>query len=372
LAETLREERGAMKFGFLGFPKVGKTTLFNILTGARISVDKYATGRSQPNIGVTQVPEPRLEELARLFKPKKTTCTHIDFLDIQGLQKGEAKDSLYLQEMRNVDAIAHVVRAFRDPEIPHSEGTIDPKRDIETMETELILADLEVAQRRLERLELNLKKAKNKDDEAELPIMRRCLEALERERPIREIELHEEELKRIRGFAFLTAKPLLAIVNLDEADIRKIPSFVGDLGLAETRARRGIDLCAISAKVEEEIAELDASDARAFQEDLGLDESAKDRLIRAAFHLLGLIQFFTVVEDECRAWPIREGTRAPRAAGTIHTDFERGFIRAEVVTYEDLTSLGSFAAAREKARLRSEGKDYVVRDGDVINFRFNV
>jgi GTP-binding protein YchF len=361
-----------MKLGLLGFPKVGKTTLFNILTGARISVDKYTASRAQPNIGVTLVPEPRLDVLSSLFKRKKTTYTHVDFLDVQGLQKGEAKESLYLQEMRNVDAIAHVVRAFRDPDIPHSEGAISPKHDIATMETELMIADLEVAQRRLERLELNLKKAKNKDDEAELPIIRRCLEALERETPIREIDLQDEETKKIRGFAFLTAKPLLAIINLDEADVRKLPSFVEDLGLADVAARRGVALCAISAKVEEEITELDASDARVFQEDLGLQESAKDRLIRAAFGMLGLIQFFTVGEEECRAWAIREGTTAPRAAGTVHTDFERGFIRAEVVTYEDLKALGSFAAAREKARLRSEGKDYVVREGDVIMFRFNV
>lgn len=361
-----------MKFGLLGFPKVGKTTLFNILTGAGISVDKYATGRSQPNIGVARVPDPRLDVLEGMFKPKKTTYSQIDFVDIQGLQKGEAKDSLFLQEMRNVDAIAHVVRAFRDPEIPHSEGDLVPKRDIETMETELLLADLAVAERRIERLESNLRKSKNKEDEAELPIIRRCHEALERETPIRTLDLQEADLKRIRGFAFLTAKPLLLIVNLDEADLRTIPTFVKDLGLEEIAARRSIALCAISAKVEEEIAELDANDARAFQEDLGLNESARDRLIRAAFFLLGLIQFFTVGEDECRAWPVRSGVVAPQAAGTIHTDFERGFIRAEVVRYEDLRALGSFAAAREKARLRSEGKEYVVLDGDVINFRFNV
>jgi ribosome-binding ATPase len=361
-----------VRFGLLGFPKVGKTTLLNILTGAHIAVDKYAAGKTQPNVGVAKVPDPRLERLAVMFKPKKTTHAHVDFLDIQGLEKGEAKDSLSLKEMRNVDAIAHVVRAFRDPEIVHSEGSLDPKRDIETMETELILADLEVAQRRVERLELNIKKAKNKDDELELPIVRRCLEALEKEIPIREVDLSDEDIRKIRGFAFLTAKPLLIIVNLDESEAGRIPAYPETAGLADRAARRQTALCAISAKVEEEIAALEPSDAAAFLADLGLQEPAKDRLIRAGFGLLGLIQFFTAGEDECRAWPIRRGARAPRAAGTIHSDFERGFIRAEVVSYDDLIATGSFAAARERARLRSEGKDYVVQDGDVINFRFNV
>jgi ribosome-binding ATPase len=365
-------ETAAVRFGFLGFPKVGKTTLFNLLTGAGIAVDKYATGRSEPNIGVARVPDRRLDRLAEMFKPKKTTPAHVDFLDIVGLQKGESKDSLYLKEMRNVDAIAHVVRAFRDPEIVHSEGAIDPRRDIETMETELILADIDVAQRRVERLELNLRKAKNKDDEMELPLVRRCLEALEKEIPIRHLDLQEEEVKRLRGFAFLTAKPLLLILNLDEADMPRLGTTVETFGLTALASRPRSALCPISGKVEEEIAALDPQDARAFLEDLGLQEPARDRLIRSAFGLLGLIQFFTAGEDECRAWPIRADTRAPRAAGTIHSDFERGFIRAEVVAYDDLVAAGSFAAARERAQLRSEGKEYVVRDGDVINFRFNV
>jgi hypothetical protein len=361
-----------LRFGLIGFPKVGKTTLFNLLTGAHVAVDKYAGGKSEPNIGVARVPDPRLERLAAMFKPKKTTFAHIDFLDVQGLQKGQAKESLDLKEMRNVDAIAHVVRAFRDPEIAHGEGPIDPKRDIEMMETELILADLDVAQRRVERLELNIRKAKNKDDELELPVVRRCLEALEKETPIREVDMPEDDFRKIRGFAFLTAKPLLLILNLDEADVGRMAAGVEGFGLGGRAARRGAAICPISAKVEEEIAALEPADARAFLQDLGLQEPAKDRLLRAAFTLLGLVQFFTVGEDECKAWPIRGGTRAPRAAGTIHSDFERGFIRAEVVTYDDLIAAGSLHAAREKARLRSEGKDYVVKDGDVINFRFNV
>ena len=360
-----------MKIGMLGFAKVGKTTLFNILTGAHIAVERFASGKVEPNIGVAKVPEPRLDRLSAMFKPKKTTFAHVDFLDIQGLSKGEAK-AVDLKEMRNVDAIAHVVRAFRDEGIPHSEGSIDPRRDVATMETELILADLEIAQRRLERLELNIKKMKNKDDELELPVVKRCLEGLEREKPIRELDLSEEDLKKIRGFAFLTAKPMLIVVNLDEKDVPKMAGFVEAFGLGELVARPRMGLCTISARVEEEIASLEAADARAFLDDLGLQEGARDRLIRAAFGLLGLIQFFTVGEDECRAWPVRRGAGAPRAAGSIHSDFEKGFIRAEVVAYEDLIANGSIAAAREKAKLRSEGKSYVVQDGDVINFRFNV
>jgi len=321
---------------------------------------------------VARVPEPRLDRLAAMFKPKKTTYAHVDFLDVHGLQKGEAKESVDLREMRNVDAIAHVVRAFRDPAIIHSEGSVDPRRDIETMETELILADLDVAERRRERLELSLRKGKSKEDEAELPVIKRCLEALEREMPIRELDLADEDLRKIRGFAFLTAKPMLVILNLDEADVRRIPALVEELALERHAARRLMAICPISAKVEEEIAGLDPDDAAAFLQDLGLKESAKDRLIRAGFGLLGLVQFFTAGDDECKAWPIRAGTRAPRAAGVIHSDIERGFIRAEVVAYDDLVTAGSIPAARERAQLRSEGKEYVVRDGDVINFRFNV
>jgi ribosome-binding ATPase YchF (GTP1/OBG family) len=240
------------------------------------------------------------------------------------------------------------------------------------MEMELILADLEVAQRRLERLQLNIKKMKNKDDELELPVVQRCLEALEKEIPIRELDMRSEDIRRIRGFAFLSAKPLLVIVNLDEGEAAKVATAAADLGLADRATRPKTAVCGLSAKVEEEIARLDAADARAFLEDLGIAEPARDRVLHAAFGLLGLIQFLTTGEDECRGWAIPAGTRAPQAAGAIHSDIERGFIRAEVVAFEDLVASGSLAAAREKALLRSEGRDYVVRDGDVINFRFNV
>jgi hypothetical protein len=361
-----------MKFGLLGFPKVGKTCLFNILTGAAVAVDKYASGRSQPNIGVAKVVDPRIDRLASIFRPKKVTYAQFDFLDVQGVQKGEGRQSVSLAEMRNVDAVAHVVRAFRDPEIAHSEGTIDPPRDIATMEIECLLADMEVAQKRLEKLELNIKKMKNKDDELELPILRRCLEALEAETPIRSLDLKPDEIKKMRGYAFLTARPLLVILNVDESDAGKVGSIASKFGLDELARRPRTAVCTISAKVEEEIARLEPADARAFLDDLGVAEPAKDRVIHAGFGLLGLIQFLTAGEDECRGWAIPAGTRAPQAAGTIHSDIERGFIRAEVVAYDDLVAAGSLAAAREKAQLRAEGRDYVVKDGDVINFRFNV
>lgn len=361
-----------MKFGLLGFPKVGKTSLFNILTGAGVAVDKYAGSPGESHVGVAKVIDPRIDRLGALFKPKKTTYAQFDFLDVQGVAKGDAKDSVSIKDMRNVDAIAHVVRAFRDPEIVHSEGSIDPARDIETMEMELILADLDVAQRRLERLRLNIKKMKNKDDEMELPIVERCLQSLEAGEPIRALDLKPEETRRIRGFAFLTAKPLLFIVNVDEKDAPRLAAIQEEPALKAWGTRPHTALCAISAKVEEEIARLDPSDARAFLDDLGLEEPARDRVIHAGFGLLGLIQFLTAGEDECRGWAIPVGTKAPQAAGAIHSDIERGFIRAEVVAFPDLIATGSLHAAREKALLRSEGRDYVVKDGDVINFRFNV
>jgi len=361
-----------VRFGLLGFPKVGKTSLFNILTGAKVAVDKYATGATGSHLGVAKVVDPRVDRLALMFHPKKTTYAQFEFLDVQGVHKGEAKESVSLKDMRNVDAIAHVVRAFDDEAIAHSEGTIEPRRDIETMEMELVLADLDVAQHRLDRLRLNLKKAKNKDDELELPIVERCLQALEQGRPIRDLDLKPDETRRIRGFAFLTAKPLLIILNLDEKAAPRVATAAEDYGLQAWTGKRQTALCAISAKVEEEIARLEPEDARAFLDDLGLKEPARDRVIQAGFRLLGLVQFLTTGEDECRGWAIPLGTRAPQAAGAIHTDIERGFIRAEVVAFEDLVAAGSLAAAREKALLRAEGRDYLVRDGDVINFRFNV
>jgi GTP-binding protein YchF len=361
-----------VKIGLLGFPKVGKTTLFNILTGSNLEVEKFSSAKAEPHLGVAKVPDPRLGRLAALFKPRKTTPAQVDYLDVQGLAKGEAKDPLFLREMRNVDAIAHVVRAFADEEIPHPEGTLDPKRDLETMETEFLLSDLDIATRRVEKLRGNLKKAKNPEEEKELPVLTRCLEALEREIPVRALDFSVEEEKRIRGFAFLTAKPLLGVINMGEEDATRIGSFQSHFFLEGFANRPRVALCAVSAKIEMEIARLTPEDAAAFLQDLGMTQPCLDRILRASHDLLGLSVFFTAGEDEVKAWSIPRGSPAQRAAGAIHSDIERGFIRAEVVAYDKLMEAGSLAAAREKGWLRQEGKEYRVADGDVINFKFNV
>jgi len=361
-----------LKIGLLGFPKVGKTSLFNILTGSQLEVEKFSTGKAEPHLGVAKVPDARLDRLAAMFKPRRVTPAVVEYLDIQGLAKGEAKDPLFLREMRNVDAIAHVVRAFSDDEIPHLEGSLSPRRDLETMETEFLLSDLEVASRRVEKLRLGLRKAKSAEDEKELGILTRCLESLEREIPIRALEFTPDEEKRIRGFAFLTAKPLLGVVNMDESDAGKIGEFRSLFELDPIAARPKVALCAVSAKIEMEIARLSPADAAAFLEDLELAEPCLDRILRASHELLGLSVFFTAGEDEVKAWSIPRSCPAQRAAGAIHSDIERGFIRAEVVAYEKLMEVGSLASARDKGLLRQEGKEYRVVDGDVINFKFNV
>jgi len=361
-----------LKIGLLGFPKVGKTSLFNILTGSHLEVEKFSTGKAEPHLGIARVPDPRLDRLAAMFKPRKVTPAVVEYLDIQGLAKGEAKDPLFLREMRNVDAIAHVVRAFEDDEIPHPEGSLGPKRDLETMETEFLLSDLEVASRRVEKLRLSIRKAKSPDDEKELVILTRCLEALERETPIRALEFTADEERRIRGFAFLTAKPLLGVINMDESDAARLGGFQSLFELDPIASWPKVALCAVSAKIEMEIARLSTADAAAFLEDLQLTEPCLDRILRASHELLGLSVFFTAGEDEVKAWSVPRSCPAQRAAGAIHSDIERGFIRAEVVAYDKLMEMGSLAAARDKGLLRQEGKEYRVSDGDVINFKFNV
>jgi GTP-binding protein YchF len=265
-----------------------------------------------------------------------------------------------------------VVRAFESEAAPHPDGSVDPLRDARMLELELVLADLGAVERRLEKLEANIKKANKPEDVAERALFQKMKAALEAERPLRELELSEEERRRLRNYSFLSEKPLLLVANLSEADVRQSEQALSRLGLAALGQRKGVGLCAVSATIEAEIAQLEADDARAFLDDLGLPEPGLDRVIRSSYALLGLISFLTAGEDECRAWTVKDGTRAQQAAGTIHSDIERGFIRAEVVAFEELVAAGSIAACRDKGTLRLEGKDYVVRDGDVINFRFNV
>ena len=367
------DNAGRMLIGLFGFPKVGKTTLFNTLTGSDVPTDAYASGKPATHVGITQVPDGRLDRLSAMFNPKKTTRARVEYLDIVGVEKGDAAGGeAFLTELKNTDALAHVVRAFEDPGLPHTQGPIDARRDVETMETELILADHSIATRRIERLEANLKKAARDEDRRELEALRHCVSALEKEVPLREVRLGEEDQKRLRGFTFLSAKPLLVIVNLAESDAGRIEEAVRAAGLEPFAARPNVAVVPASAKIEMEIARLGPEDGAAFMQDLGIREPCLDRVIRTSYSLLGLISFFTVGEDECRAWTVRRGTIAHKAAGAVHTDIERGFIRAEVIPCQELLAAGSWNHAREKGRLRLEGKEYVVQDGDVVHYRFNV
>ena len=357
-----------MRIGLFGFPLTGKSTLFRLLTGATAAPQ----GREGVQLGVTKVPDPRLDKLAEMHLPKKFTPATVEYMDVAGVEKGEAAEALPLEQLRTVDALAHVVRGFRDESIPHTEGPPDPARDVATMEMELILADHSIAEKRLEKLEMAVKKAGKDEDKRELAIVRRCLEALEKETPLRNLEFTEDEGKRLRGYTFLSMKPLLVVVNADEADAGRLDAGAAAFGLAAYPERPQTEVVALSAKIEAEIAQLERADADAFRAELGILEPALDRMIRASYRLLGRISFFTAGEDECRAWTIRRGTIARAAAGTIHSDIEKGFIRAELVAYDDLVKAGSWDACKAKGLLRLEGKEYVMQDGDVVHFRFNV
>ena len=357
-----------LRAGLIGFPAAGKTSLFHLLTSAR---DASRGGKSEANVGVSRVPDERLDQLSALFNPRKHTQATVEFADIAGIggARTGAQALLDVAPFRNADALLHVVRMFTDPSVPHPAGSVDAARDVRTMEDEVILADLGVVERRLERLERDLKKANTPDLRKEQEILGRCREALEAGRPLRALGLEGDDARRLKGFQFLSAKPLLIVLNLDEADVPRADEAVKLAGLESFMSGAGTKAVPICAKIELEIAELDPADAAAFMADLGLRESGLDRVIRAAYDLLGYISFFTVGEDECRAWSIPRDTPAQAAAGEIHTDIQRGFIRAEVVRYEHLLARRTLAACREHGELRLEGKEYIVLDGDVINFR---
>ena len=359
-----------LRAGLIGFPSAGKTALFQLLTSAREA--PRPSGKSEANVGVSRVPDDRLDQLTAIFNPRKHVPATVEFADIAGVggAKVGAAALLDVAPFRNADALLHVVRMFRDPSVPHPSGTIDPSRDVRAMEDEIILADLGVVERRLERLERDLKKSSsNADLKKEQEILTRCRALLEDGTALRTLDLPPEDARRLRGFQFLSAKPLLIVLNLDEADLPQADRAVEIAGIADYVTGANTRAVPICAKIELEIAQLDAADAEAFMADLGLRESGLDRVIRASYELLGYISFFTVGEDENRAWSIPRGTNAQQAGGEIHTDIQRGFIRAEVVRYEHLLARGSLAACREHGELRLEGKDYVVLDGDVINFR---
>src|SRR5919112_1249569 len=340
--------RSAMlRAGLIGFPASGKTALFQLLTSAREA--PRAAGKSEANVGVSRVPDERLDKLTALFNPRKHVPATVEFADIAGVGgvKTGAAALLDVAPFRNADALLHVVRMFRDPAVPHPAGTIDPARDVRTMEDEVILADL------------------RKEQE----ILLRCRTALEDGRALRALDLSSDDARRLRGFQFLSAKPLLIVLNLDEADLPRADDAVRLAGIESFLAGAATRAVPICAKIELEIAQLEAADAAAFMADLGLRESGLDRVIRASYDLLGYISFFTVGEDECRAWSIPRDTSAVLAAGELHSDISRGFIRAEVVRYEHLLARKTLAACRDHGELRLEGKEYIVLDGDIINFR---
>jgi ribosome-binding ATPase len=357
-----------LEFGILGLELSGKSTLFSLLTG---QPKGGTSGKPGAHVGMAQVPDSRLDRLSALFKPRKHTPATVRFVDVPGIVKGGAA-SLNLPELRNMDGLAVVVRGFASEAVPHPEGSIDPSRDLELVETELLLNDLAVATNRLERLAREIAKRKAPELEAERAALERCRSALEAGTPLRRIDLGAEERRVLKGFAFLSLKPMLVILNAGEDDAGTLPAALERAGFARWQGENRVASSAVCATLEQEVSLLAAEDQAAFLAELGLPDRALDRLLRAAYALLGLVSFFTVGEDECRAWSVADGTPALKAAGVIHSDFERGFIRAEVVQWQELVDAGSLASCRTRGTLRLEGKDYLVADGDVITFRFNV
>lgn len=353
-----------MQTGIIGLPQVGKTTLFRILTKAHLDAK---AGASATHVGVAKVPEPRLLELAKLYNPKKITYATVQYVDLGGMQKERVRDSL--ASLREVDAVMHVIRVFDDPSVPHAAGSIDPLRDATNLELELILSDHDQITRRLERLEKDLKKKSDPVLVAEKNVLEKCKAHLEAEKPLRELELTAEERKPIGGFLFLSARPVLFVLNLGDDEADKMDSAVERHKLSALQGRPNAAVVAVCGRLEVELAEMEEAEAAELLASYGLKEPGLNRLIRATYDLMGLIQFFTAGEPEVRAWTIRKGSTAQKAAGAIHSDIEKGFIRAEVVKWSDLLAAGSMAAAKEKAQVRLEGKEYIVQEGDVILFR---
>lgn len=362
-----------MKAGIIGLPLCGKTTLFNVLTKRHVKTGGFGAG-TEPNIGVVKVPDERIDILSRMFEPKKTTYATVEYVDVAGLTKGSVQgDGLgnqLLTHIRNVDMIIHVVRTFNNASVPLPDGGIQPERDIETIDFELILSDLAIIEKRIERLDVEIKKKGEKQKEAEQQLMLRLKAALEDETPLRQVTLSDDERTMLRGYQFLTQKPMLIVLNVGEDDIKETDKYHD---LMARHDAKGIPMIALSAEIESEIEQLDdENDIRAFMEDSGIQELGLTRLIRSSYGLLGLISFFTVGKDEVRAWTIAKHTKAVNAAGVIHSDLERGFIRAEVIHYTELMKEGSLANAKQHGVLRVEGKEYIVQDGDIMHIRFNV